>query len=66
MAYSIDVVFCSKDWTVRHVVRSMRPRRITKFVLGARYAIELPAGTVDSSPVVGDRLSVEHHNSIER
>lgn len=41
----IDVVFCDADWRVVHVVSPMRRRRITRWVAGARYVIELPPGT---------------------
>ena len=52
----IDVVFCAADGVVEHVVRSMAPRRITRLVVGARCAIELPAGTVPSGLRPGARL----------
>lgn len=44
LTYPIDVVFCDRDWTIRHVVRSLRPRRVTRWVVRARYCIELQAG----------------------
>jgi uncharacterized membrane protein (UPF0127 family) len=44
MGYEIDVVFCDRGWTVLHVVHALPPWRITRWVRGARYAIELPAG----------------------
>ncbi len=52
MTYPIDVVFCDREWRVRHVVRHMAPRRMTRVVFTARYAVELPAGTL---PVELDR-----------
>lgn len=58
MRWPIDVVFCTKSWRVRHVVHSMAPARLSRVVLGARYAIELPAGAADDVRT-GDRLSVE-------
>lgn len=58
MSYPIDVVFCNRKWVVKHVVRSMRPGRLTRFVFGGRYAVELPAGVVDERVRVGDRLLV--------
>ena len=60
MSWPIDVLFCSRDWEVRHVIRSMVPGRMSKFVLGGRYAIELPAGTLPSGMARGDRLIVEN------
>lgn len=58
LAYSIDVVFCSRDWRVVHIVRSLKPRRVTRLVVGARYAIELPAASVPTELVTGDRLTI--------
>ena len=52
---AIDVVFCSESWVVVHVVIQMKPFRISKWVRGARYAIELPARAAgDLRP--GDQL----------
>jgi uncharacterized membrane protein (UPF0127 family) len=59
MRYSIDVLFCDKRWRVKHVVESMRPRRVTRLVLGARYVVELPAGAVAGTLSRGDELRVE-------
>lgn len=56
MRYAIDVCFCDRAWRVLHVVTAMRPRRVTRWVRGARYAIEAPAGALrDVEP--GDQLS---------
>ena len=44
MKVPIDVVFCDKRWRVVHLVRAMRPRRVTRIVLTARYVIEMAAG----------------------
>lgn len=44
MSTAIDVVFCDQDWRVLHVVPQMPPWRITQWVRGARYVIELPPG----------------------
>lgn len=57
MTYPIDVVFCDKDWQVAHVVRAMRPARITRPVLRARYVLELPADAA-AGLGVGDRLRI--------
>jgi uncharacterized membrane protein (UPF0127 family) len=46
MRYAIDVVFCDEQGSVLHVVRRMRPWRITRWVRGARYAVELPSGAL--------------------
>jgi uncharacterized protein len=58
MAFPIDVVFADRSWKVRHVIRSMRPGRLSRFVR-ARYAVELPAGTVDESLTRGSQLVID-------
>ena len=55
MTYPIDVIFCDASWKVRHVAAVVQPGRISKWVWGAYYAIELPAGRA-GDVVVGDRL----------
>ena len=59
MAYPIDVIFCDRALRVVHVVRDMRPGRVTRWVRTARIVIELPARArlVGVSP--GDSLRVE-------
>ena len=56
--HPIDVVFCDRRWVVRHVVRSMAPRRVTRIVSAAQYAIELAAGSVPTEVSPGDVLVV--------
>ncbi|MEA2498139.1 MAG: uncharacterized protein QOH26_544 [Actinomycetota bacterium] len=55
MRFPIDVVFCDKGMRVLHVVHSMRRNRISRFVRGAHFAIELPARTAGDLRV-GDQL----------
>ena len=55
MTYPIDVIFCDSSWIVRHVATVMQPGHISRWVWGAYYAIELPAGRV-GDVVVGDRI----------
>lgn len=57
MRAAIDVVFCDDAWVVLHVAR-MRPWRISRWVRGARRAVELPAGAA-RGVAVGDLLKVE-------
>lgn len=54
MRYSIDVLFCKPDGTVLHVVRALRPHRMTRWVRGAKIAIELPPGAVPEDVRPGD------------
>lgn len=58
MRYEIDVAFCDASWVVVHVVRRLRPRRVTRFVRAARRAIELPGGTLGADVVPGCALDV--------
>ena len=59
MRYELDVIFCDASWNVLHVVRDMKPGRVTRWVRRARVAIELPsrARLVDVTP--GDALRLE-------
>lgn len=63
MDYPIDAVFCDRSWTIRHIARSVAPRRFTRIVFSARYVVELPAGTVPVDLVVGETLSVDQPRS---
>lgn len=58
VTYPLDVIFCDKAFRVRHVTRHLRPRRLGRWVFGAYYAIELPAGSVDESVRPGAQLSL--------
>jgi len=58
MTFDLDVLFLDEKGTVLESVRSLRPWRKTRRVRGARYVLEVPAGTIDSSKTqVGDELS---------
>lgn len=59
LAYPIDVVFCDRDWRVLRAVRRLRPRRATRWVWGARYAIEMAAGSLTHEVRPGTLLTVE-------
>ena len=56
MRYAIDVVFCDRSWVVLHVVRNLRPWRVTRWVRSACYALELRAGAAGPQVVAGARL----------
>ena len=58
MRVPIDVVFSDRTWRVTHVVRAMKPGRVSKVDWKARFAIELSAGAA-SGIQVGDRLVLE-------
>ena len=58
LSYPIAVLFCRSDWLVLHIVSSLPPLRVTRWVRGARYALELPARTASDDVQVGDRLAL--------
>lgn len=58
MRFPIDVVFCDRGWRVTHVVRGMKPGRVSRVEWRARCAIELSAGAA-SAVQPGDRLVLE-------
>jgi len=58
MSYPIDVVFAGRDWRVRHIVRNMRPRRMSKFVFGSRFVIELASGSLPDDVQRGTQLKL--------
>lgn len=49
MRYGLDVVFADRDGTVVGLAENLRPWRMTRLYRGARYAVELPVGTVAAS-----------------
>lgn len=53
----IDVALCDRDWTVLHVARGMRPKRLGRVVLRGHYAIEAADGALNALNR-GDRLSL--------
>jgi len=56
MGYSIDVVFVDRDWRVRHVVRNMARRRMSRFVFGSRFVIETASGSLPDEVKPGAQL----------
>jgi uncharacterized protein len=44
MRFPIDVVFCDRAGRVLRVLHSVTPRRVTRIVLRARFALELAEG----------------------
>lgn len=60
MRMAIDAVFVGADDSVRLAVSGIRPWTPAVLALGARYVIELPAGTIERTRTSrGDRLSLE-------
>jgi uncharacterized membrane protein (UPF0127 family) len=57
MRYPIDIVFLSRDQVVLRVVSALRPWRVSPYVRGAFFAVELAAGVATECQIqVGDRV----------
>ncbi|MDT3699086.1 MAG: DUF192 domain-containing protein [Thermincola sp.] len=59
MKFNIDVLFFDKGGRIVYVIENMPPFRFSPLVGQAKYALELPAGTLDmtgTSP--GDRVAI--------
>ncbi len=60
MRYALDVVFADPEGMVVGLTENLRPWRATRMHRGARYAVELPVGTVAASGTQrGDVLAFE-------
>jgi uncharacterized membrane protein (UPF0127 family) len=58
VSFPLDLVFLDENGKVLKLVRSLPPRRFTKPVPKARYVLEVPVGTIDTSGTcVGDELT---------
>ena len=58
ICHPIDVIFCDEDWDVLHVISPMSRRRVSRWVTGAHFVVELPAGA-GAEVKVGDRLELD-------
>ena len=60
MRFVFDAVFVDRELKVLHLIKRMRPWRISRWVRRARGVIELPAGTISATGTrEGDRLRFE-------
>lgn len=60
MRYALDVVFADREGQVVGLSENLRPWRATRMYRGARFAVELPVGTVAASGTcTGDVLAFE-------
>lgn len=59
MRFAIDVAWVDRTFKVKHVVRGMRPWRLSRLVFGRGYALEMAAGGLPASVVKGTVLRVE-------
>ena len=65
MSYDLDVIFLDERGKVLEVIQSLRPWRRTPRVRGARYVLEVPAGTIQASKTrVGDELTWQAPNAV--
>ncbi len=63
MRFAIDIVFLGRGNTVIKINRHLRPWHVSSIVIGARTALELPAGAADeTSTQVGDQITFEPVN----
>jgi len=59
MRYPLDVLFLDDQNRVVFMYRGIKPWRMGRIVKGAKVAVELPAGTIESSGTqVGDVVSL--------
>jgi uncharacterized protein len=59
MRYPLDIVFLSKEGNVVFMYKGIKPWRVGRVVRGARLAVELPEGAIESTGTeLGDRVSI--------
>jgi uncharacterized membrane protein (UPF0127 family) len=60
MRFAIDIVFLDRDGRVLKIDADLKPWRVSSIVIGARNALELPAGSAKSSGTqVGDQVALQ-------
>ena len=60
MHFVFDAVFLDKKLRVVHLMREMKPWRISKIVFSAHSVLELPAGLIDRSGTgLGDQFEMQ-------
>jgi uncharacterized membrane protein (UPF0127 family) len=58
MSYDLDVLFLDERGKVLKAIRSLSPWKRSKRVPGARYVLEVPSGTIETSGTAeGDELT---------
>ena len=59
MRFTFDAVFLDKNLRVVHLVREMKPWRISKMVFSAHSVLELPAGLISQTATeLGDQFEM--------
>jgi len=60
MQFIFDAVFLDKNLRVVHLMRDMKPWRISKIVFSAKSVLELPAGMIESTGTqLGDQFEMK-------
>ena len=60
MNFPIDVLFLGKSNQIIHIVREMKPWRMTTIFLKSKKVLELPGGRLPSEIEIGDVLEFEN------
>jgi uncharacterized membrane protein (UPF0127 family) len=59
MRYPLDILFLNEEGKVIFLYRGIKPWRMGRVVRGARMAIELPEGAIDSTGTqIGDKITI--------
>jgi uncharacterized membrane protein (UPF0127 family) len=58
MKYSIDVVFLDKEYRVVHLIKGIKPWRVSPVIRESTMVLELPTGTID-------RCNIKHGETIQ-
>ena len=59
MKFIFDAIFLDKNLRVVHLVREMKPWRISKIVFASRSVLELPAGVISQTATeLGDQFEM--------
>ena len=59
MKFEFDAIFLDKNLRVVHLVREMKPWRISKMAFSARSVLELPAGLISQTATeLGDQFEM--------
>lgn len=64
MRYPLDVLFLDKDGAVVFMYAGIKPWRVGRIVRGAKLAVELPAGTIDTTRTqTGDLVALQNSDA---
>lgn len=67
MRFIFDAIFLDKDLRVVHLVREMKPWRISKIVFSAHSVLELPGGLISSTQTaVSDQFEMQRDKGTGR